>query len=70
MLSGMPPFLASFVAAIRAAGNMPVTNGLQINGYLGLNGQNRMRQRTYLVGHHVRYGYRFQPIVRHPSQSR
>lgn len=42
----------------------------QINSYLHLNGQNRLRQRTYSVGHHVRYGYRFLPIVRHPSQSR
>ena len=44
--------------------------GAQINSYLHLNGQNRLRQRTYSVGHHVRYGFRFEPIVRHPSQSR
>ena len=67
-LSGKAPFLASLCD--RQKGCCQLAVGLQVNGYLGLNGQNRMRQRTYLVGHHVRYGYRFQPIVRHPSQSR
>lgn len=41
-----------------------------INGYLHMNGQNRLRQRTYTVHNHVRYGYRFQNIVKHPAESR
>ena len=43
---------------------------VQINAYLHVNGQNRLRQRTYTVDHHVRYGYDFQPIIRHPADSR
>ncbi len=42
----------------------------QINCYLHVNGQNRLRQRTYTVHNHVRYGYRFQNIVKHPAESR
>lgn len=41
-----------------------------INGYMLVNSQNRLRQRTYRVGSHVRFGYRFAPIVKHPQQSR
>jgi hypothetical protein len=43
---------------------------LQINAYMNSNSQNRLRQRTYSVMNHVKYGYRFMAIVRHPSQSR
>lgn len=43
---------------------------LQINAYLHVTGQNRLRQRTYTVHNHVRYGYRFAPIVKHPAESR
>lgn len=42
----------------------------QINCYLHVNGQNRLRQRTYTVHNHVRYGFRFQNIVKHPAESR
>ncbi|PSC68160.1 E set domain-containing [Micractinium conductrix] len=41
-----------------------------INSYLHVNGQNCLRQRTYTVHNHVRYGCRFQPIVKHPADSR
>jgi hypothetical protein len=41
-----------------------------MNSYLHVNGQNRLRQRTYTVHHHVKYGYRFQNVVKHPSDSR
>lgn len=41
-----------------------------INCYLHVNGQNRLRQRTYTVHNHVRYGFRFQNIVKHPAESR
>lgn len=41
-----------------------------VNGYMLVNSQNRLRQRTYHVGTHVRFGYRFAPIVKHPQQSR
>ncbi|KAL4447568.1 hypothetical protein ABPG75_004787 [Micractinium tetrahymenae] len=41
-----------------------------INSYLHVNGQNRLRQRTYTVHNHVRFGFRFQNIVKHPAESR
>ncbi|EFN59959.1 hypothetical protein CHLNCDRAFT_133057 [Chlorella variabilis] len=41
-----------------------------INAYLHVNGQNRLRQRTYTVHNHVRYGYHFQNIVKHPAEDR
>lgn len=41
-----------------------------INGYMLVNSQNRLRQRTYRIGSHVRFGYRFAPIVKHPHLSR
>jgi hypothetical protein len=34
-----------------------------------MNSQNRLRQRTYAVDHHVRYGHRFRAMVRHPALS-
>lgn len=35
-----------------------------------MSSQNRVRQRTYVVGHHVRPGFRFVPIVKHPAHTR
>jgi hypothetical protein len=34
---------------------------------MNMNSQNRLRQRTYAVDHHVRYGHRFRAMVRHPA---
>ena len=42
----------------------------QVTGYVLVHSQNRVRQRTYVVGHHVRPGFRFVPIVKHPAQTR
>ncbi|KAL4429159.1 hypothetical protein ABPG77_010138, partial [Micractinium sp. CCAP 211/92] len=39
-----------------------------LQGYLHQTGQNRMRQRTFRVGSHVRYGFRFAPVVKHPLE--
>jgi len=41
-----------------------------INAYMHVNSQNRLRQRTYRVDHHVKYGCVFTPIVRHPMLSK
>ena len=41
-----------------------------INAYKFLNGNNMLRQRTYRVGSHVKYGWGFVPMVKHPSMSR
>ena len=41
-----------------------------INAYKFQNGNNMLRQRTYRVGSHVKYGYGFVPMVKHPSLSR
>ena len=40
-----------------------------INAYKFTNGQNMLRQRTYNIRNHVKYGYRFMPIVKHPMMS-
>ena len=40
-----------------------------VNAYMYANSQNRLRQRTYRVDHHVRYGHVFEHIVRHPTLS-
>jgi hypothetical protein len=37
---------------------------------MNVNNNNVLRQRTYSVNHHVRFGCGFVPIVKHPSQSR
>jgi hypothetical protein len=34
------------------------------------NSQNMLRQRTYRVDSHVKYGYQFENIISHPSLSR
>lgn len=41
-----------------------------MNAYLHVTGQNRLRQRTYTVHNHVKYGCRFKNIVKHPADSR
>ncbi|KAL4517172.1 hypothetical protein Ndes2437B_g06780 [Nannochloris sp. 'desiccata'] len=41
-----------------------------INAYMNVNNKNVLRQRTYTVNHHVRFGCGFIPIVKHPAQSR
>lgn len=41
-----------------------------INAYMHVNSQNRLRQRTYRIDHHVKYGCVFTPIVRHPMLSK
>lgn len=41
-----------------------------VSGSILLESQNRVRQRTYVVGHHVRPGFRFVPIVKHPALTR
>jgi hypothetical protein len=41
-----------------------------VNGYMNYDNSNVLRQRTYTVDHHVKYGYGFVPIVRHPALSR
>ncbi|KAL4443440.1 hypothetical protein ABPG75_011177 [Micractinium tetrahymenae] len=41
-----------------------------LQGYLHQTGTNRMRQRTFRVGSHVRYGFRFAPAVKHPAECR
>ncbi|GAB4816589.1 hypothetical protein N2152v2_003635 [Parachlorella kessleri] len=41
-----------------------------VTGLLLIESQNRMRQRTYVVGHHVRPGFQFTPIVKHPATTR
>lgn len=43
---------------------------LQINAYMNFTSQNRLRQRTYAVDHHLRYGFVFKPMVKHPGMSR
>jgi hypothetical protein len=40
-----------------------------INAYKFTNGCNMLRQRTYRVGSHVKYGYGFVPMVKHPMMS-
>ena len=40
-----------------------------INAYKFTNGNNMLRQRTYRVGNHVRYGWGFVPMVKHPLMS-
>jgi len=40
-----------------------------INAYKFTNGGNMLRQRTYRVNSHVRYGYGFVPVVKHPMMS-
>jgi len=42
----------------------------QLQCYLYQTSQNRMRQRTYRVGSHVRYGFNFASCVRPPVESR
>jgi len=37
---------------------------------MNVNNHNVLRQRTYSVNHHVRFGCGFVPIVKHPAQSR
>ncbi|KAL4858599.1 G protein-activated inward rectifier potassium channel 4 [Chlorella vulgaris] len=41
-----------------------------LQGYLNVSAQNRMRQRTYRVNAHVRYGFTFSTTVRAPSECR
>lgn len=43
---------------------------LQLQSYLHVSGKNRMRQRTYRVNAHVRYGFTFSPTVRAPAECR
>ncbi|KAI8110913.1 hypothetical protein M9434_004487 [Picochlorum sp. BPE23] len=40
-----------------------------INAYIITSGLNILRQRTYRVQGHVRYGYGFMPMVKHPGKS-
>lgn len=40
-----------------------------INAYKFTNGGNMLRQRTYRVNSHIRYGYGFAPMVKHPMMS-
>ncbi len=48
----------------------PITLPLhQMNGYRTRSTDNVLRQRTYNVGQHVRWGHRFVPIVRPPGFS-
>ena len=42
----------------------------QINAYMNVNNNNVLRQRSYQVNHHIRFGYGFKPIVRSPSEVR
>ncbi len=41
-----------------------------INAYIITSGLNILRQRCYRVQSHVRYGYGFMPMVKHPGKSR
>lgn len=48
-----------------------MSNGfLQINAYMNVNNSNVLRQRTYLVDHHLRWGFGFLPAVEHPAFSK
>lgn len=40
-----------------------------INAYMNVNTHNILRQRTYSVGNHLRYGFKFSNIIRHPALS-
>lgn len=40
-----------------------------INAYKFINGHNMLRQRTYSIRNHVKYGYKFMPMVKHPLLS-
>ena len=40
-----------------------------INAYIITSGRNMLRQRTYSVSNHVKYGYGFVPMVKHPARS-
>jgi hypothetical protein len=40
-----------------------------INAYKFTNGHNMLRQRTYSIRNHVKYGYKFMPMVKHPLMS-
>lgn len=62
---------ASIEAFYNASALMcPVLSGVQLNGYMNVSNSNVLRQRTYSVDHHVRYGYVFTPIVKHPALCR
>jgi hypothetical protein len=37
---------------------------------MNVNNEIRLRQRTYAVDHHLRYGYTFRPMVKHPKLAR
>lgn len=41
-----------------------------LNAYMNVNTHNILRQRTYTVSSHVKYGYGFSPMVRHPDLAR
>lgn len=41
-----------------------------INAYKNYDNSNVLRQRTYAVDHHVKYGYGFVPMIRHPALAR
>jgi len=41
-----------------------------LNAYMNVNTHNILRQRTYTVRSHVKYGYGFSPMVRHPELAR
>ena len=42
---------------------------VQIIGYIHLRNQNIMRQRTYNIARHLKWGYKFDPMVKHPAKS-
>lgn len=42
---------------------------MQINAYMNVNNNNILRQRTYNVDHHVKWGCGFVPMVVHPARS-
>ena len=42
-----------------------------MNAHLhALVGESRLRQRTYNMSHHLKYGHAFVPIIKHPAFSR
>lgn len=41
-----------------------------LNAYMNVNTNNILRQRSYFVSNHLKYGYGFMPMVKHPKLAR
>ena len=65
---------ASPLAHWRRPGGVEADLGAEIvvllNAYVTRTSSNMLRQRTYFVGQHVRWGYRFEPMVKPPAFTR